>query len=163
MRDLPAQAPAAGRPPVLVVADLAFDGSSANAVQPGDPDAAGAATAHLRRALGETTTLVLADPARAAAEVRRADQPGQPCSASAECMRGVGRRLSATWVVTGRLSKVSNLIWYLSAQLVDVASGAVLLADSIELKGERDEMLPRGAASLGRRIARAARTGGVQP
>ena len=58
--------------------------------------------------------------------------------------------------MTGTVTKVSNLIWYLSAQLIDVASGRLVLDDSFELKGQRDEMVPRGATSFARRIERAA-------
>jgi hypothetical protein len=53
------------------------------------------------------------------------------------------------------VSKISNLIWYLSGQVIDVASGKIILDDGFELKGPRDEMVPRGAVSLARRIERA--------
>jgi len=53
------------------------------------------------------------------------------------------------------VSKISNLIWYLSGQVIDVAAGKIILDDGFELKGPRDEMVPRGAVSLARRIERA--------
>jgi hypothetical protein len=55
----------------------------------------------------------------------------------------------------GTVSKISNLIWYLSGQVIDVATGKLLLDDGFELKGPRDEMIPRGATSLARRVERA--------
>jgi hypothetical protein len=93
------------------------------------------------------------DSARAAQEIARGDGQGIRCAASVECMRGVGQRLGATYVVVGKVSKVSGLIWYLSGQLLPVAGGAPLLDEGFELKGVRDDIVPRGAASLGRRIA----------
>jgi hypothetical protein len=56
----------------------------------------------------------------------------------------------------GRVSKTSNLIWFMSGQLIDVAGRKIVLDDEFELKGPRDEMVPRGAVALARRIARAA-------
>jgi hypothetical protein len=149
----------AGGLPILLAANLTFDGQHANAVQPDDSAVVGVATAQLRRALRDAGVVTLADSARAAGEAERLDRPGIHCNASADCMRDVGRRLGAAWVVTGRISKISNLIWYLSADLVDVATGEVRLAESFELKGARDDIVPRGAASLGRRVARAVARG----
>jgi uncharacterized membrane protein YphA (DoxX/SURF4 family) len=150
---LPAQGVAAL--PVLVLADMTFEGRSANSIEPGDSAIALVATARLRDALRAAGVVTLVDSARAAQEIARADRQGIRCGASVECMRAVGRRLGASYVVVGKVSKVSGLIWYLSGQLLPVAGGAPLLDEGFELKGARDDIVPRGAVSLGRRIARA--------
>jgi hypothetical protein len=147
-----AQSPS-GRPTVLV-ADLTFYGAKANSIEPGDSAIAQVATTHLRAALHDST-FALIDSARAAMELSAADRPGLRCNASIECVRRVGQRLGARWAVMGTVSKISNLIWYLSGQVIDVATGKLILDDGFELKGPRDEMIPRGATSLARRVERA--------
>ena len=59
-------------------------------------------------------------------------------------------------MVTAKLSKTSNLIWYLSGQLTDVATGRRLLDDEFELKGIAEDIAKGGAHSLARRILKAA-------
>lgn len=144
------------RRPMLVLADFAFEGRAANSIQPGDSAMAKVATAGLRDALKDAESVALADSSRVAVEMARSDRPGIRCSASVSCAREVGERLGATWLVTGRVSKISNLIWYLSGQLVDVNTGKVVQSEDLELKGGRDDMVPRGAVSLARRIVGAA-------
>jgi uncharacterized membrane protein YphA (DoxX/SURF4 family) len=142
--------------PVLLLADMSFEGRSANSIEPGDSAIAPVATARLREVLRQSGVVTLVDSARTAAELARADRQGIRCAASVECVREVGQRLGAAYVVLGKVSKVSGLIWYLSGQLLPVAGGAPLLDEGFELKGSRDDLVPRGAASLGRRIAGAA-------
>jgi uncharacterized membrane protein YphA (DoxX/SURF4 family) len=148
---LHAQAVAA--PPVLLLADMTFEGRAANSIEPGDSAITPVVTARMREVLRESGVVTLVDSARAAEEIARADRQGIRCAASVECIRAVGQRLGATYVVVGKVSKVSGLIWYLSGQLLPVAGGAPLLDDGFELKGTRDEIVPRGAVSLGRRVA----------
>ena len=147
-----AQSPPA-RGTTLVV-DMTFDGSKANAIEPGDSAIVQAATSSLRAVLRDSA-FALVDSGRAAAELSAADRPGLRCKSSAECVRDAGQRLGARWAVVGKVSKISNLIWYLSGQVIDVATGKIILDDGFELKGPRDEMVPRGAVSLARRIERA--------
>lgn len=143
-------------PPVIVVADITFDGRAANSVEPGDSAIASVVTQRLRDVLRDAGVGSLVDSARTSQEIARADRQGSRCAATVECLRGVGQRLGATYVVVGKVTKVSGLIWYLSGQLLPVAGGAPLLDEGFELKGARDDIVPRGAVSLGRRIARAA-------
>jgi hypothetical protein len=152
--DLAAQDPAT--PPSVAFIGVAFDGTHANSIQPGDSGTALQAADRMRAVIQETSGVALVDTARVSAEVRKVERPGITCSTDVACARRVGRALGARWVAVGRLRKVSNLIWYLSGQLVEVESGRVALNDELELKGPRDEMLPRGAASLARRMARTA-------
>jgi hypothetical protein len=149
------RAQAVDPPPLMVVADLTFEGRSANSIEPGDSAIALVATRRLREVLRESGLVTLVDSAHAAREIARAARPGIRCGASVECMRAVGQRVGAAYIVVGKVSKVSGLIWYLSGQLLPVAGGAPLLDEGLELKGARDDIVPRGAASLGRRVARA--------
>ena len=142
--------------PAMLVADLVFNGASANAIQPGDTAIAQVATERLRADLAQSNTFVLVDSSSAREALGTADLPRAQCSASKDCVRTVAQKVGARWVVTGTVTKISNLIWYLSAQLIDVASARLLLDDSFELKGPRDEIVPRGATSFARRIEKAA-------
>jgi uncharacterized membrane protein YphA (DoxX/SURF4 family) len=151
----PLRAQKATTPPTLVVADMMFEGRSANSIEPGDSAIAKVATERLRDALRAAGVVTVVDSARAAQEIAHGDRQGLRCAANVACMRAVGQRLGAAYVVVGKVSKVSGLIWYLSGQLLPVAGGAPLLDEGFELKGSRDDMVPRGATSLGRRIARA--------
>lgn len=142
--------------PTLLLADLTFNGSSANAIGPGDTAIAQIATARLRADLAQSTTFTLVDSSRATSALGAGDLPLAQCNASAQCVRAAAQKAGARWAVTGTVTKVSNLIWYLSAQLTDAASGRLILDDSFELKGPRDEIVPRGATSFARRIEKAA-------
>ena len=82
---------------------------------------------------------------------------------SLECRRAISRKLGAEWMVTTKLSKTSNLIWYLSGQLSDVRSGRRLLDDEFELKGIAEDIAKGGAHSLARRIVAAVEKAGSLP
>jgi hypothetical protein len=141
--------------PTILLAELTFDGTNANSIQPGDSAIARVATERLRGALREYDAFALTDSTRGLAEISGADIPGVPCTTSVQCVRNAGERVGARWVLTGTVSKISNPIWYLSGRLIDVASGRVILDDALELKGPPDEMVPRGAVSLARRVQKA--------
>lgn len=68
------------------------------------------------------------------------------------CMVQLGRRLEVDRVVAGGVSKISNLIWYLSATMVDVRAGRVRFHEEFELKGNIADLLPRGMRALARRL-----------
>ena len=74
---------------------------------------------------------------------------GSGCTESA-CAREAARSVGVSEVFRGRVIKVSNLIWYLVVEHADVASGEVMGQESIELKGQRDVILPRAVAALHR-------------
>ena len=142
--------------PALLLADLVFNGAAANAIQAGDTAIAQVATERLRADLGQSPTFALVDSSQAVTALGSGDLPPAQCNASVQCVRAAAQKAGARWAVMGTVSKISNLIWYLSAQLVDVASGRLVLDDGFELKGPRDEMIPRGATSFARRIEKAA-------
>jgi TolB-like protein len=64
----------------------------------------------------------------------------------------VGKALGVRWVVMGKVSKTSNLIWLFSGELIDVETGQLLLDDDCELKGDPDTMVPAGVGLFANRI-----------
>jgi hypothetical protein len=52
--------------------------------------------------------------------------------------------------------KTSNLVWVLTAQLIDLARNRSILSDSYELKGDATRMGPAGAHTLAQRVEKAA-------
>ncbi|MDH4130372.1 MAG: DUF3280 domain-containing protein, partial [Gemmatimonadota bacterium] len=85
---------------------------------------------------------------------------GVPCNVKVNCAREVARQANARWAVLAKVSKTSNLIWLLTAQLVRVSTGEIILDDSTELKGDPETMVPVGARNFADRVARTVRRGG---
>jgi hypothetical protein len=77
------------------------------------------------------------------------------------CALMVARAQHARWVVMTKVSKTSNLIWVLSAQLIRVENGAIILDDSTELKGDPDVMIRVGMRIFADRVVRTVHDGGV--
>jgi uncharacterized protein YjbI with pentapeptide repeats len=69
-----------------------------------------------------------------------------------ECALKVGRALGVERVMIGRVSKLSTIIWYWTATMFDVPGNRVVHQESIELKGDIGDLLPKGARALGRRF-----------
>lgn len=69
------------------------------------------------------------------------------------CLVDLGRALGVDRVVAGRVSKLSNLIWFLYGTMVDVARGQVAYRDEFEIKGNITDLLPKGVLALARRLA----------
>jgi uncharacterized protein YjbI with pentapeptide repeats len=145
-----------GREP-LVLFPVAFYGKGANSIERGDSLVAVMTDSILRGDLEKSGRFVLIDRSRLAQALAEAETGGKEC-VTLECRRELSRKLGATWMVTAKLSKTSNLIWYLSGQLTDVASGRRLLDDEFELKGIAEDIAKGGAHSLARRILKAAET-----
>ena len=130
-----------------------------------DSDKAGLATSLLRARLdsllpGQLRSFAETDSA-AASPAARELTGGLPCSVKVACALSVARTQGARWVVLTKVSKTSNLIWVLSAQLIRVADGAIILDDSTELKGEPEAMIRVGMRSFATRVVRTVRAGGV--
>ena len=64
------------------------------------------------------------------------------------CEVALGRKLGADFVVIGWVQKVSNLILNLNLQVRSVASGAVVSAGSVDIRGNTDESWRRGGLYL---------------
>ena len=86
---------------------------------------------------------------------------GQACNVVVACARAVAEAVNAPWVVLAKVSKTSNLIWLLTAQLVHAPTGTIILDDSTELKGEPEAMVRAGSRIFAERVARTVRAGGV--
>jgi uncharacterized protein YjbI with pentapeptide repeats len=150
----PAASAAQASPQRLALFPVTFYGKGANSLDEHDPLVAATTDSILRAELARSGRFELVPPARVVQAVAQAESRGTEC-ASLECRRGVSRSLEAPWMVTAKLSKTSNLIWYLSGQLSEVASGRRLLDDEFELKGNAEDIARGGARSLARRIVKA--------
>lgn len=69
------------------------------------------------------------------------------------CLVDLGGALGVDRVVAGRVSKLSNLIWFLYGTMVDVPRGQVRYRDELEIKGNITDLLPKGMLALARRLA----------
>jgi hypothetical protein len=69
------------------------------------------------------------------------------------CELDIARALRADRVLVGWVQKVSNLILNINVRIEDVATGEVLLLQSVDLRGNTDETWRRGMSYLVRRIA----------
>jgi TolB-like protein len=152
-------ASSSAKPPVKVaMLDLAFYGKRANDIFPGDTAMADTATSVMRKALSNQPGIAFVDPATiakaVASPVAMAVVQDRPCNVVVACARAVGQELGAKWVVMGKISKTSDLIWIFSGELIDVPSGKLVLDDSYELKGIASDMVPKGAEVFARRVAK---------
>jgi Protein of unknown function (DUF2380). len=145
--------------------DVALYNAQANVQEATDFEKAELATQVLLGTLGKLLPGQLADSAavRAAAgsDSAVAIAGGQSCNVIVACARAVARAVDAPWVVLAKVSKTSNLIWLLTAQLVHAPTGTIVLDDSTELKGEPEAMVRAGARIFAERVGRTVRAGGV--
>ena len=134
---------------------VVFYGEGANSLEKNDPLVATMTDSILRSDLQASGRFVLLPAGRVTEALSDSTKARVDC-VSLDCRRALSRRLGAEWMVTAKLSKTSNLIWYLSGQLTDVPSGRRLLDDEFELKGIAEDIAKGGAHSLARRIVTAA-------
>ena len=140
-----------GQPrPAIVVVNLRFDGEHANVLQASDTAVVAAATSKLLATLRASELVTLVDSGAVATAVAAAEAGGNPCGN--DCAVAVARQLGARWVARGTISNLSNLVWLLTAELFDVASGKPVLADSYEIKGDASRMAPAGAHVFAQRV-----------
>jgi uncharacterized protein YjbI with pentapeptide repeats len=150
----PISAEAQERQETLASYPVAFYGKGANSLEKNDPQVAGTTDSILRSDLQASGRFRLIPPEQLSRALSDTGKAGVDC-VSLDCRRTISRKLGAAWMVTTKLSKTSNLIWYLSGQLVDVRSGRRLLDDEFELKGIGEDIAKGGAHSLARRIVAA--------
>jgi len=105
----------------------------------------------LQRAFADNALYRVVDiaPASPMIEAKRARTQLRDCNG---CELDIGRALHADRVLIGWVQKVSNLILNINIQIEDVATGAVVLNKSIDLRGNTDESWRRGVAALVRSI-----------
>ena len=147
-------------PPTARVAALpvALYTAQANLQEASDSSKSGLATEVLLARLAEQLGPQLEPAGRVAAaagspEARRLSGD-QPCNVIVACARMVGQSVGARWVVMAKVSKTSNLIWIFSGQLINVATGELLMDDEYELKGDPHDMVAAGARAFARRVVR---------
>jgi hypothetical protein len=142
----------------VVMLDLAFYGKRANDLMPNDSAMAMMATGVMRAGLTNKPGITFVDSATvartASGSKAMALVQDVPCNVVVACAREVGQELGADWVVMGKISKTSDLIWIFSGELINVASGKLVLDDSYELKGIASDMVPKGAEVFARRVAK---------
>jgi hypothetical protein len=145
-------------PVKVAMLDLAFYGKRANELQPNDSVMAMTATAVMRKGLTNQPGIDFVDSATvaraAAGPAAKAVVQDIPCNVVVACAREVGKELGARWVVMGKISKTSDLIWIFSGELIDIRTGKLVLDDSYELKGIATDMVPKGAEVFARRVAK---------
>ena len=141
----------------VAVMDVSLYNAQANVQEPSDSEKAVLAT----RVLDSTLANLLPGQVVNSSETRKAVGSRSDCPAVVACAREVAAAVDAPWVVLAKVSKTSNLIWLLSAQLVHVPSGTIILDDTTELKGEPDAMVRAGTRIFAERVARTVRAGGV--
>lgn len=154
-------------PPDAKVAalEVALYNAQANVIEASDTARAVVGTQVLDSTLSDRigAQLIAPEAVRAAArsDSARAITGGLPCNVIVACARYAARSAGARWVVLAKVSKTSNLIWLLTAQLVHVPSGRIVLDDSTELKGEPEAMVRAGTRIFAERVARTVRAGGL--
>jgi len=145
--------------------EVALYNAQANVIEESDTSRAVLATqvldSTLRDRLGSQIVSREAIRAATASDSARNITGGLPCNVIVACARYAARGSGARWAVLAKVSKTSNLIWLLTAQLVHVPSGAIVLDDSTELKGEPEAMVRAGTRIFAQRVARTVRAGGV--
>lgn len=101
------------------------------------------ASQSLRRLASESEHYALVD--------GRAALTDSPC-ADVDCVLRMGRALGVQRVMWGQVTKVSALIWFVSARLVDVPTATTLHAETLQFRGNVRDVVPRLAAILWRRL-----------
>jgi len=138
--------------------------AQANLQEATDTAKAALATTVLHATLAKLLPGQLADTAALEAAGRSAaalSAGGQNCNVIVACARAAAEAVGARWVVLAKVSKTSNLIWLLTAQLIHAPSGTIILDDSTELKGEPEAMVRVGIRIFAERVARTVRARGV--
>jgi hypothetical protein len=134
------------------VLSIDLNWENANVVLADDERLGARASGVLRDEVGSRGRYEVVDSTRLARAVESSTSNGERCNTT-RCALDVGRALGADRVLTARLTKISTPVWFLSAQLVDVATGRVVKSEEFELKGVPADIVPKGLAVLARRIS----------
>ena len=76
---------------------------------------------------------------------------GSPCS-DTDCALQQGRERGVQRVIWGQITKVSALIWFVSAHLVDIPTATTLYAETLQFRGNMTDVVPRLTQILWRRM-----------
>ena len=72
--------------------------------------------------------------------------------ANTDCALQNGRELGVQRVIWGQITKVSALIWFVSAHLVNVPTATTLHAETLQFRGNMNDVVPRLSQILWRRM-----------
>jgi hypothetical protein len=142
-----ATAAAAPDPSPTAVFDFAFDDTSlqgqVQGTQPAEQDRLGALDAELRTMLVDSGCCSMVDLRAVASQARDLDM--RTCNG---CDVDLARKAGAKISVTGWVQKVSNLILNINLVARDVATGQLVAAGSVDIRGNTDESWSRGLSYL---------------
>jgi hypothetical protein len=142
-----ATAVAAADPSPTAVFDFAFDDTSlqgqVQGTEPAEQHRLSALDAELRTMLVESGCCAMVDLRAVADQTRNLDM--RTCNG---CDVDLARKVSAKISVTGWVQKVSNLILNINLVARDAATGQVVAAGSIDIRGNTDESWSRGLSYL---------------
>ena len=139
-----AWADSSAAPPTLAVLEFSLSLDIANpddAAQDGLP--AQLASDTLRRLASRSERYELADGGARVA--------GSTCT-NTDCALQLGRELGVERVIWGQITKVSALIWFVSAHLVNVPAATTLHAETLQFRGNVTDVVPRLSQILWRRM-----------
>jgi TolB-like protein len=129
-----------------LVAVLDLEAVGADKVQ------ASAATDRLREELLKSGRFTLVDRSQMD-EVLKEQAFQQTGCTTQECAVQVGKVLGVRKLITGRVTKLDDRNWLISAQLVDVESAATEKAESLQHEGTFPSLLGTGIAKLAGQLA----------
>lgn len=142
-----------GREPVAI---MAFDAVGASAAE------VSATTDRLQDLLLRTNRFQLVDRARID-DVLKEQAFQQTGCTSTECAVQVGKVLGVRKLVTGKITKLDETHWVVSAALIDVESAETLRAPSLPYEGRFFDFLQNGVPSLADRLAETSSPAGAAP
>jgi formylglycine-generating enzyme required for sulfatase activity len=128
-----------------MIAVLDFEGVGASKVQ------ASALTDRMREELLNTGKYLLVDRSQLNAVLDEQALQQTGCT-SQECAVRVGKILGVRKLVTGRVSKLDDKLWLLSAQIIEVESARTLRAVSQQQQGDFGEVLDKGLSQLAAKL-----------
>jgi len=131
----------------IAVLDFALNLTIANADEAGqDERPVTMAMQHLRTQVGRHDAYVLVE-----THLDTAALTEWPCT-SDTCAAQAGKGLSVQRVIRGQVTKVSALIWFVSARLIDVQTAKPIRAETLQFRGNMAEVIPRLMTILWRRL-----------
>ena len=98
----------------------------------------------LRRQLESSGSFVLVDTGPEAANIKAAGHL-YGCNG---CEAGIARSLGADFAITGTVKKVSNLILIINLYVRDAATGNMIRAFSVDVRGNNDKSWSRGVSYI---------------
>ncbi len=135
---------ARAEPPLLAVFDFALVDTSPTPPSTAEIARTTALGETLRTALAASGRYRIADPAR----LRAALDPSAGILHCNGCERSAAQALGAPFACYGWVQKVSELILNINVVIEDAATGAVVRAGSVDIRGNTDQSWQRGLRFL---------------